>query len=88
MGCSGEMVHMAESVLARVNVRGKARKSVLQGRQLFLNMDFLYVMKHQVDISAEWCLFKRRPWPTQVCMCTEQPLVPALSSQSRWKTGN
>lgn len=45
-------------------------------------------MKHQVGISAEWYSFKRRPWPTQVCMCAEQALVPALSSQSRWKTGN
>lgn len=45
-------------------------------------------MKHQVGISAEWCSFKRRPWPTRVCMCAEQALVPAPSSQSRWKTGN
>lgn len=45
-------------------------------------------MKHQVGISAEWYSFKKRPWPVQVCMRAEQALVPALSSQSRWKTGN
>lgn len=45
-------------------------------------------MKHQVGISAKWYSFKRRLWPTQVCMCAYRALVPALSSQSRWKTGN
>lgn len=60
----GEEVHGATCILAS----GTARKYVLLGRQSISLHDFFYAMKHQVGNSAEWYSFKRRPWPTQVCV--------------------
>lgn len=48
----------------------------------------LCAVKRQEGIGAEWYSFRRRPWSTLECMCAEQTLVSALSSQSRWKTGH
>lgn len=76
---SGEEVHRATCVLAS----GTAKKVCAAGGVHFF---FFNAVKHQVGYSAEWYSFKRRPWPTQVCV--QNRLIPVLSRQSRWKTGH